>query len=72
MEGTWQFGSEGEETFRKQRIYDIKYFQIESYTNILWDDFLNDDEKEEIVRFRRLLNYQMPTLSDSLALSQDQ
>tara|TARA_B100000029_G_scaffold510577_1_gene602376 strand:- start:368 stop:1015 length:648 start_codon:yes stop_codon:yes gene_type:complete len=72
MEGTWQFGSEGEETFRKQRIYDIKYFQIESYTNILWDDFLNDDEKEEIVRFRRLLNYQTPTFSDSLALSQDQ
>ena len=54
MDGKWTYGIEGEETYRTQRIYDINYFQILSYYNFLWIDFLNDTEKEEEVLFRRV------------------
>ena len=54
LDGKWTYGVEGENTYRTQRIYQIKYFQILSYYNFLWIDFLNDTEKEEEVLFRRI------------------
>ena len=54
LDGKWTYGVEGEKTYRTQRIYQIKYFQILSYYNFLWIDFLNDTEKEEEVLFRRV------------------
>jgi len=55
LEGTWTYGTEGEETYRTQRIYDIDYFQVLSYYTFLWTDFLEDTEKEEEVLFRRII-----------------
>ena len=54
LDGKWTYGSEGENTYRTKRIYQIKYFQILSYYNFLWNDFLSDTEKEEVVLFRRV------------------
>ena len=54
LEGMWTYGVEGEETYRKQRIYDKDYFQILSYYTFLWSEFLEDTEKEEEVIFRRV------------------
>ena len=54
LDGKWTYGVEGENTYRTQRIYKIKHFQILSYYNFLWIDFLNDTEKEEEVLFRRI------------------
>ena len=54
LEGKWTYGVEGEDTYRTKRIYKFKYFQILSYYNFLWTDFLNDTEKEEEVLFRRV------------------
>ena len=55
LDGIWTYGIEGEETYRTKRIYTINYFQILSYYNFLWIDFLNDTEKEEEVLFRRVM-----------------
>ena len=55
LDGKWTFGIEGEDTYRTKRIYKNKYFQILSYYNFLWTDFLNDTEKEEEVLFRRVI-----------------
>ena len=54
LEGMWTYGVEGEDTYRKQRIYDKDYFQILSYYTFLWSEFLEDTEKEEEVIFRRV------------------
>ena len=54
LDGKWTYGVEGENTYRTKRIYRIKYFQILSYYNFIWTDFLSDKEKEEEVLFRRL------------------
>ncbi len=54
LEGQWSYGSEGEKSYRSQRIYDIDHFQILSYYNFIWTDFLEDTEKEEEVVFRRI------------------
>ena len=54
LDGRWIYGSEGEDTYRTARIYDIDYFQILSYYTILWSEFLEDTEKEEEVIFRRV------------------
>ena len=54
LEGKWTYGVEGEDTYRTNRIYKIKYFEILSYYNFLWIDFLSDKEKEEEVLFRRV------------------
>ena len=62
LEGTWTYGTEGEETYRTQRIYDIDYFQVLSYYTFLWTDFLEDTEKEEEVLFRRII---LPPIDES-------
>ena len=62
LEGTWNYGGEGEETYRTKRIYDIDFFQILSYYTILWIDFLEDTEKEEEVLFRRII---LPLIDES-------
>ena len=62
LEGTWTYGTEGEETYRTQRIYDIDYFQVLSYYTFLWTDFLEDTEKEEEVLFRRII---LPLIDES-------
>jgi len=62
LEGTWTYGTEGEETYRTQRIYDIDYFQVLSYYTFLWIDFLEDTEKEEEVLFRRII---LPLIDES-------
>ena len=54
LEGKWNYGVEGEGTYRSKRIYNIQYFQILSYYNFLWTNFINDTEKEEEVLFRRI------------------
>ena len=54
LEGKWIYGVEGEGTYRTKRIYNIQYFQILSYYNFLWTNFINDTEKEEEVLFRRI------------------
>ena len=54
LEGQWTYGYEGEVSYRTQRIYDIDHFQILSYYNFIWTDFLEDTEKEEEVIFRRI------------------
>jgi len=54
LDGKWIYGAEGEDNYRTKRIYRIKKFQILSYYNFLWKDFLNDAEKEEEVLFRRV------------------
>jgi hypothetical protein len=54
LEGQWTYGDEGEISYRTQRIYDIDHFQIQSYYNFIWTDFLEDTEKEEEVLFRRI------------------
>ena len=54
LDGRWIYGSEGEDTYRTERIYDIDYFQILSYYTILWSEFLEDTEKEEEVILRRV------------------
>ena len=61
LEGKWTYGVEGEDTYRTKRIYKFKYFQILSYYNFLWTDFLNDTEKEEEVLFRRII---LPPIDD--------
>ena len=55
LDGKWTYGIEGEDTYRSKRIYKNKYFQILSYYNFLWTDFLNDTEKEEEVLFHRVI-----------------
>ena len=55
LDGKWIYGKEGEDTYRTKRIYKIKHFQVLSYYNFLWTDFLNDVEKEEEVLFRRII-----------------
>lgn len=54
FEGSWMYGKEGEGTYRSERVYDIDYFQILSYYTIVWTEFLEDEEKEEEVIFRRV------------------
>ena len=54
LDGKWTYGVEGENSFHTKRIYKNKYFQILSYYNFIWKDFLNDVEKEEEVIFRRV------------------
>ena len=54
LEGKWIYGVEGEGTYRSKLIYNIQYFQILSYYNFLWTNFINDTEKEEEVLFRRI------------------
>jgi hypothetical protein len=54
QDGTWTYGVEGESTYRSQRVYDVDHFQILSYYTFLWNDFLEDSEKEEEVLFRRI------------------
>ena len=54
LDGRWMYGTEGEETYRTERVYDIDYFQILSYYTFLWSEFLEDTEKEEEVIFRRV------------------
>ena len=54
LEGKWTYGVEGEDTYRTKRIYNIQHFQVLSYYNFLWTNFLNDTEKEEEVLFRRI------------------
>ncbi len=61
LDGTWTYGIEGENTYRMQRVYDIDHFQIISYYNFIWTDFLEDIEKEEEVIFRRII---LPTASN--------
>ena len=55
LDGKWTYGLEEEETYRTKRIYNINYFQVLSYYNFLWTDFLKDPEKEEEVLFRRII-----------------
>ena len=55
LAGTWTYGIEGENTYRTERIYRVKYFHILSYYNFIWTDFLSDTEKEEEVIFRRII-----------------
>ena len=53
--GKWTYGNEGENTYRSEQInYDVDYFQILSYYNFIWTNFLEDPEKEEEVLFRRI------------------
>ena len=54
LNGRWTYGTEGEDTYRTERFYDIDYFQVLSYYSILWSEFLEDTEKEEEVIFRRV------------------
>ena len=54
LDGRWTYGTEGEDMYRTERIYDIDYFQILSYYTFLWSEFLEDTEKEEEVIFRRV------------------
>ena len=65
LEGTWNYGGEGEETYRTKRIYDIDFFQILSYYTILWTDFLEDTEKEEEVLFSRIILPPIDELPDT-------
>lgn len=53
LDGKWEFGVEGDDTYRSQRVYDIDYFQVLSYNKFIWTGFLEDEEKEEEVIFRR-------------------
>ena len=55
LNGKWSYGLEGEDTYRTKRIYNINYFQVLSYYNFIWTDFLRDVEKEEEVLFRRMI-----------------
>jgi len=66
LEGTWTYGTEGEKTYRTQRIYDIDYFQVLSYYTFLWTDFLEDTEKEEEVLFRRIILPPIDELPDTI------
>ena len=61
LDGIWTYGIEGENTYRTDRIYRIKYFHILSYYNFIWTDFLSDTEKEEKVMFSRII---LPTASN--------
>ena len=61
LDGTWTYGIEGENTYRTERIYRVKYFHILSYYNFIWTDFLSDTEKEEEVMFSRII---LPTASN--------
>jgi len=55
LNGKWMYGNEGENTYRSEQInYDVDYFQILSYYNFIWTNFLEDPEKEEEVLFRRI------------------
>ena len=63
FEGSWMYGKEGEDTYRSERFYDVDYFQILSYYTFLWTEFLEDEEKEEEVIFRRV---DLPTFSTSV------
>ena len=65
LAGTWTYGIEGENTYRTQRIYKIKYFHILSYYNFIWTDFLSDAEKEEEVIFRRIILSTASNLADT-------
>ena len=56
LNGKWTYGNEGENTYRSEQInYDVDYFQILSYYNFIWTNFLEDPEKEEEVLFRRII-----------------
>ena len=56
LNGKWTYGNEGENTYRSEQInYDVDYFQILSYYNFIWTNFLEDSEKEEEVLFRRII-----------------
>ena len=56
LNGIWTYGNEGENTYRSEQInYDVDYFQILSYYNFIWTNFLEDPEKEEEVLFRRII-----------------
>ena len=54
FEGVWTYDEEGKDTYRTKRIYDIDYFNILSYYTFIWSEFLEDEEKEEEVIFRRI------------------
>ena len=66
LDGKWEFGVEGEDTYRSQRVYDIDYFQILSYNKFIWTGFLEDEEKEEEVIFRRYYSPEPPALIDTV------
>ena len=65
FEGKWEYGREGESTYRTERIYDIDFFQILSYYTIIWSGFIEDEEKEEEVIFRRIENFNQDVQLDS-------
>ena len=67
LAGTWTYGIESENTYRTQRVYDIDHFQIISYYNFIWTDFLEDTEKEEEVMFRRIILSTASNLADTTA-----
>ena len=63
LNGKWTYGNEGENTYRSEQInYDVDYFQILSYYNFIWTNFLEDPEKEEEVLFRRII---LPLIDES-------
>ena len=66
LNGKWTYGNEGENTYRSEQInYDVDYFQILSYYNFIWTNFLEDPEKEEEVLFRRIILPPIDELSDT-------
>ena len=71
LNGKWTYGIEGEDTYRTERIYNINYFQVLSYYNFIWTDFLRDVEKEEVVLFRRLNMPIIEGMSDSILTTQE-
>ena len=68
LDGRWTYGTEGEDTYRTERIYDIDYFQILSYYTFLWSEFLEDIEKEEEVIFRRVDIPLIETPTDTITI----
>ncbi|MBC8256282.1 MAG: hypothetical protein H8E85_03145 [Candidatus Marinimicrobia bacterium] len=70
LNGKWTYGDEGEDTYRSEQVnYDVDYFQIISYYNFVWTNFLEDPEKEEEVLFRRInIPIIAPTLDSSLVV----
>ena len=68
LNGIWTYGTEGEDTYRTERIFDRDYFQIISYYSIVWSEFLEDTEKEEEVIFRRVEIPVIETHTDTITI----
>ena len=68
LNGIWTYGTEGEDTYRTERIFDRDYFQILSYYSIVWSEFLEDTEKEEEVIFRRVDLPVIETHTDTITI----